>query len=361
MNIKVLTLLLTKQCNFRCKYCYVKYDDNNAMPLEIAKNIILKEMNCVSNNTKLVISFLGGEPFCEFERLKEICEWIWSKHWNIPYYINVVTNGTLITDNIKVWLIQNYKRFYLTLSYDGTMGAQNKNRCDSASVIDIDFFNKYWPNIPVKMTITEDNVSNLYENIVDLSQKGILINDTFADNTSVWQEESLKILDQQLSKLSIYYLSHPSEKTCNLLNIDLTPVLTCSTRQLFDCGAGKNKVTYDADGKKYRCHLLSPLALSKKQLEILDIDINNPKKSNQCIYCILDSICPFCPGMSFLSKKTCWIREDKNCFLFKHQIYYACYYQLKAILKKRSRGEELNEHDKMTYISIKYILSKNAI
>ncbi len=357
MHVKIVTLILTKRCNLRCNYCYVRYENSKSMSLETAQTIIAKEMAQANDDTTLVFSFLGGEPFCEFETLKEICEWIWSRYWNTTYYINAVTNGTLLTDEIRLWLIRNHHRFYLTLSYDGIVKAQNQNRYNSASIVDIDFFHEYWPQIPFKMTITEGNISNLYDNIIYLHQKGILVNDTFADNTAVWKKESLELLDQQLSKLSSYYLLHHDIKPSDLLNIDLIPVLDSSKRSLFDCGAGKDKVTYDTDGTEYLCHLLSPLALDSEQLQNLRDDINNSKLSSKCHTCILDPICPFCPGMSYLSKYTCWIREDKNCSLFKHQVYYACSYQLKTILRKKRYSECLDDHDKLTYISIKYILN----
>lgn len=361
MNVKSVTLILTKRCNLRCNYCYVNYNDNDVMSLETAQTIIAKEMQDMREGEKLVISFLGGEPFTAFYRLKEICEWVWNRHWKGPYYINAITNGTLFTDEVRSWLIKNHKRFYLTLSFDGESKAQDHNRCGSSAAIDLEFFHKYWPTIPIKMTITEDVVSSLYKNIISLNKKGILVNDTFADKTAEWSSSSLKILDQQLLKLSRYYLDHPEIKPSDLLDIDLTPVLIPTKRPLFACGAGKDKITYDIDGKPYICHLLSPLALSKFQIEILKDNLNNPEESYQCSHCILDPICSFCPGMSFISKHTCWIREKKNCSLFRHQVYYACYFQLKRILAKRIQGQELNEHEMLTYLSIKYLSNNNVV
>ncbi len=358
MNIKIITLLLTRRCNLRCSYCYVRYDANAVMPFKIAKKIITNEM-LLAKNTKLVISFLGGEPFCEFDRLKEICEWIWSRQWNVSYSINAVTNGTLLTNEIKKWLAENQNRFFLTLSYDGVFNAQNDNRCNSAHVIDIGFFKEHWPTIPFKMTISEDNVRYLFDNIVYLLERKISVNDTFADNMAEWKKESLDILDEQLKKLCLYHLTHIDARPSDILNIDLSPVLSDAPRTLFDCGAGQNKVTYDIDGKSYNCHLLSPLALSEEQLDFLDHDIKHPQISEKCTYCNLDSICPACAGMSFLSNNTCWLRERKNCSLFRHQVYWACYYQIRTILNKKKRGIEIDEHDRLIFLSIKRIMSNN--
>lgn len=361
MSIKEVTLLLTKRCNLRCNYCYVRYDSNKTMSLEMARQILLNELSIEDETTKIVISFMGGEPFLEFERLKEICEWIWSRHWDTQYFINIVSNGTLITQEIRSWLVKNYERLYLTLSYDGTSNTQNLNRSNSASKIDIDFFHEYWPEIPVKMTITEDSVSSLFDDTIFLHQKGMLVNDTFADNTLMWKNESLMTLDKQFANLCAYYLEHPEIKSSDLLSVDLVPILSSEPRKLFDCGAGKDKIVYDIDGMSYQCHLLSPLALSRTQLEMLEKDIQTQKTDFKCSSCILDKICPFCPGMSFLSKHTCWIREDKTCSIFNLQIRYACAFQLKRILMKKAQGGFLNNHDKLTYLSIKYLLSQRRI
>lgn len=361
METKIVTLILTRKCNLRCNYCYVKYDDNDVMPLETAQAIINNEMLQANKEMKLVISFLGGEPFTEFYRLKEICVWIWSKRWETAYSIYVVTNGTQITDEARKWLIENHKRLRLTLSYDGIFEAQNQNRSNSGSKIDIEFFHKYWPDVPIKMTIAENNVGTMYDNITQLNQRGILVNDTFADNSPVWKPESLEQLDYQLSKLSSYYLIHQDIKPSDILNINLIPVLKKRKREIFDCGAGKDKITYDTNGEAYICHLLSPLSLSDYQIKEFEKDLRNPRESTMCSYCVLTPICPFCPGMSFLSKKTCWVREEKNCSLFKHQLLHACSYQLKKILMKKSHGQKLDDNDKYTYLSIKYIISKNVI
>lgn len=358
MEIKEVTLVLTKCCNLRCQYCYVRKNDSRVMTLETAQAIITKEFTQKeSKGKKIIISFLGGEPFGEFERLKEICEWIWSKKWDVTYSITAVTNGTLLTDQIKSWLRINHKRFYLTLSYDGFFGAQNLNRCNSNEVIDLDFFHDLWPGIPVKMTIAENCVENLYDNMIYLHDKGIPVNDTFADNVPKWSAESLEKLDVQFEKLSIYYLAHPEVHASDLLSIDLLPVLYSSKRELFQCGAGETKITYDVDGQSYRCHLLSPLALSEKEIDDLTINLENKCSCEECDQCILDPICPLCEGMSYISMRNCRKREEKTCSLFQHQVYYACYFQMRKILQK----EKIDDYDRLVFLAIKRILSGELI
>ena len=113
------------------------------------------------------------------------------------------------------------------------------------------------------------------------------------------------------------------------------------TRSLFSCEAGISRFTYDWDGKKYGCHLLSPLALSNQQLTELSASMKAPRPVfSPCHSCDLDALCPSCEGNNIRLNGNPWLREEKNCKLFRHQLYYAYVFQMKRILKKDEWGED---------------------
>ena len=338
----LVTLLITHRCNLRCRYCYVRSYHDVVMSMETACKCITDAFSdAIGKFDRLEFAFLGGEPFCVFDRLREICEWTWSQRWPLPYLISASTNGTLCTSKVCRWLTEHHDRFYLSLSFDGLIGAQDRNRCKSSDQIDLDFFHQHWPSIPVKMTITEENVDCLYQNIHMLHARGIQVNDTFADGVPAWKDSSLHILDQQLQMLCNDQLEHPQPHPSDLLSIDLTRILMTETRSLFSCEAGISRFTYDWDGKKYGCHLLSPLALSNQQLTELSASMKAPRPVfAPCHSCDLDALCPSCEGNNIRLNGNPWLREEKNCKLFRHQLYYACVFQMKRILKKDEWGED---------------------
>lgn len=350
----LVTLLITHACNLRCKYCYVRSYDSDIMSTETAKLCIADAFKAAGSDfDRIEFAFLGGEPFCAFDRMREICEWTWSQKWPLPYLFSASTNGTILSSESRRWLIENHARFSLSLSYDGEIGAQDHNRCQSNSKIDLSFFHRLWPDVPVKMTITEDNVGNLFDNIRQLHKMGIQVNDTFADGVPPWRDASLAILDQQLQMLCDDQLNHSPKRSSDLLSVDVTGILSNDHRRLFSCEAGISRITYDCDGSSYGCHLLSPLVLSDKQLSDLPHRLTDVRSTDdKCFGCALDSVCPSCEGNNYRICGNCWTREEKTCKLFRHQLYFACVYQMKTILYKN----ELTENDKLRYRAIVKVL-----
>jgi len=356
---KLITLLITRRCNLRCRYCYVRSYDDVVMSMETARSCISDAFsNAAGSFDRLEFAFLGGEPFCAFDRLREICEWTWSREWPLPYLFSASTNGTLCTREIRQWLAEHRDRFYPSLSFDGLISAQDQNRCGSADRIDLEFFQRHWPMTPVKMTVTEDNVEHLYQNIRLLNDRGIQVNDTFADGVPAWKDSSLRKLDQQLQMLCDAQLAHPQPHASDLLSVDLTRILMPEGRTLFPCEAGTSRVTYDWDGKTYGCHLLSPLVLDERQLAALPTAMKAPGPiCSPCSDCELDTLCPSCEGNSFRLNGSLWLREEKTCKLFRHQLYFACVFQMKRILRKGDWGED----DRRVYTSVRHILQTKAM
>ena len=351
---KLITLLLTRECNLRCSYCYVKSYTGGTMSLKTAQDIISQVFEKAAGSFgRVEFAFLGGEPLCAFHRLREICEWTWGREWPLPYVFSASTNGTLCTDEIRRWMAEHNRLFFPSLSYDGLICAQDVNRCGSGSQIDLDFFHQYWPDVPVKMTITEESVRYLFQNIQLLNERGIQVNDTFADGVPPWKESSLRILDQQLQMLCDEQLKRPQPHPSDLLSIDLTKILSDGKRSLFACDAGRTRITYDWDGKEYGCHLLSPLVLSSWQMDVLPSALFGERPlQDPCSGCELDMLCPSCEGNSYRLNQSCWLREDKTCRLFRHQLYFACEFQMKRLLRKKERDEK----DIYTFVSIQRIL-----
>ncbi|MBR5110047.1 MAG: 4Fe-4S cluster-binding domain-containing protein [Clostridia bacterium] len=338
-RVKLVNLLMTRACNLRCAYCYVRHGFHDAMTEETAHQAIQDAFARDADDfDRIEFAFLGGEPFLAFPVLKAVCEWMWSREWPKPYCLSASTNGTVITGEIREWLARNHHRFFISLSYDGGKDTQNENRSGSAEKIDLMFFQKYWPQVPLKLTADEQTVDHLARDVMDLKERGFLVNDTFADGVPPWEEDSLRRLDGQLARLCAYDLAHPGQAPSRLLNIDLSSVLSNVPKDSFCCGAGHSQVTYDWEGSRHPCHLLSPLVLSPEEMEQFRREWHAPKKTlTGCQGCPLDSICPACGGNAFRMHHTCWRREAKTCALFLHQLYYACVFQMKRLLADDQR------------------------
>lgn len=133
-NLSQCVLELTQDCNLDCVYCCYSHDNkghrnysNKRMTWKTAKKSIDYLLNHNSKSEELVLSFYGGEPFLEFELLKDCVNYIKDvTNDNNKLFLNCTTNGTLINDNIANYLFDNNVRVHISI--DGPSDLHNKNR-----------------------------------------------------------------------------------------------------------------------------------------------------------------------------------------------------------------------------------------
>lgn len=86
---KIVTLFITYGCNLNCVYCFEQYKDaKKKMPLNLAKEIIQKEIKAIENGDKndaIKIDLFGGEPLTNFAFIKDFCEWFWQQDLKIDH------------------------------------------------------------------------------------------------------------------------------------------------------------------------------------------------------------------------------------------------------------------------------------
>lgn len=343
---KTIMLMLTYQCNLDCSYCYEKWKHSNkSMSVEMAKEII--EKSFVENETvckEIEFDFMGGEPLLEFNKIKEIAEWMWSRNWSKPYILYATTNGTLLNEEMKSWFTQNKERIVLGLSYDGNPEMQNQNRTLSAPRIDLNFYTTTWPFQPIKMTISTETVGNIYNGITYLHSKGInKINANLAFGLD-WTEETINLFTKQLLLLIDFYTINSNLERVSLLNLDITTILKKTDSPKY-CGTGSGTELVDIDGKHYPCHIISPVTLNKEQIEsVKSVDFSDRTcfVNEVCETCMLVKSCPSCYGMNLLHRGNIKNRFPVLCKGFIIQFMANCKLQAKLLVNKN----EFTEKDK---------------
>jgi len=165
-------LSVTNKCNLRCIYCYANAGvDNSTMNFETAKNAIDYQIQQIvnSNSNKLAITFHGGgEALMEVKMLMKIVTYIEvvASKYELKPILGLVTNATLITKKVAVWLAKNFS--HVTVSLDGTLEVQNAQRPYAGNV---GSFNKVMSgiqnlvdenvNFSIRSTVTELSVNHL--------------------------------------------------------------------------------------------------------------------------------------------------------------------------------------------------------
>jgi sulfatase maturation enzyme AslB (radical SAM superfamily) len=290
------------------------------MEKNFAKEIIAKYLNS-NDYEEVVIDFFGGEPFLEFNSIKEICEWTWSKTWKNKYLFFTTTNGTLVHGEIKEWLRKNRKGIWVSLSLDGKRESHNINRSNSFDLIDLDFYKECWPTQTVKMTISKETVNDLSENIKYIHSLGYKITGTnFAEGID-WEDEKFKqIVFEQLEILCQYYIDNLMIEPVPLVNMRIYKCEESKEKHKW-CGCGEQMVAYETDGKKYPCTFFTPMTFDEKQLSViekLDFSDYNCFIDNDCFEnCYLDPICNCCYGANLLRNGKINMRDRSKCELMK--------------------------------------------
>lgn len=168
-TVNEIGLLLTEDCNMRCKYCYVSGGKNNRkMGLEMAKQAIDYKLAQLPEKAKeLTIYFYGGEPTLEFGLMKEIIEYTKKSSNGLKINTRIFTNGTFDKKVAKWFKKQGTK---VIITFHIFKDAQNEYRPlasvkDSYDIVkaNIDLLNELDVNYMVSIPLTEEETDRIEE------------------------------------------------------------------------------------------------------------------------------------------------------------------------------------------------------
>lgn len=137
-RIRVLYLILTDECNFACRYCYIEGnlpEDYGflRMTSETARRTLdfyAKHAQSEDEGRENTVIFYGGEPLINFEVLQSAVEYIeelvkQGALAGLPAMV-LNTNASLVTPEIARWLAE--KEVNVSVSLDGPEEPNNANR-----------------------------------------------------------------------------------------------------------------------------------------------------------------------------------------------------------------------------------------
>lgn len=331
LNIVIITGL---DCNMKCVYCYEKEYDIKRNDSQINEYDIY---NFIENMTKkniykrINISILGGEPILErninfldslFKLLKNI---------NLPYKINIVTNGMNILqykDIIDTWAINEFQ-----ITLDGLGEINNIRRKSKNDKIDtfenvvkaVDYLLSKGNKICLRINVDYGNIDYINDFVLFMNKKNWTNNmyiymypvTSCGEINNATELEIFKKLLTELKKLDYNYRK--------MINLDFHGIKYIDTilsnkmpyiRTKF-CGAEIGQFVINRDGSIYNCWW----GIDNNKFKIGDlqnIDINkikefsdrNTLKLKQCHECKYKYICGAgCVYKEYSNKNTI----DKGC------------------------------------------------
>lgn len=320
-------IMLTNGCNLKCSYCYEIGKHIASVNVDAIKQVLMDEFSNREYH-RYVVSFHGGEPFLAFEQMKDISEWIWGNFKGKNISINVTTNGTILNPIIKEWLIANKHAFKIILSLDGKASTHNVNRDNSFDKIDKEFILSIYEERPTaKMTITDKNLSKLYENFIYLYELGFMPDPSIAAGVDWNIERDILIFEKQISQLIVFFIEHPQLPLCSMFNIPLhkySPLF--KTNGCGFCGTGETTIAYDVYGNKYPCHtFISNLSkpYNSEEIENVFLKLQNIEESynpSSCHNCKFSISCSPCFGMNYTKRGNLYALDTDKCAFMKSTI-----------------------------------------
>ena len=167
-EVSILKIQLGLSCNYSCDYCSQRFVER---PKETSKKDIEEFMAKLENlsfdeERGLKIELWGGEPLVYWKTIKPLVAALKARFasWKNPPKFSMITNGSILTEEICYWLIKN--DFDVAISHDGpgqhTRGPDPFDDPEQKEVI-LDFYRtmKKRNKISFNSMLTAQNMSRL--------------------------------------------------------------------------------------------------------------------------------------------------------------------------------------------------------
>ena len=220
--INDITLQVTRDCNFKCRYCLYASDngidrnhENLNMSWETAKKSIDFLYSHAFDTEVITIAFYGGEPLLNFKLIVDVVEYAEKLFYSKKIEYRMTINGSILTDDIIEFIVKY--NFLIVVSLDGPEEIQNRHRkfCESGN----------------------DTFKVVYENVKKIKGK---YEDYFNNNVSfmpvVFPDENYQLMITFFTNLNI------SEGNITPLMVDLNGVDYTESRCVSTYELEKNKL-----------------------------------------------------------------------------------------------------------------------
>jgi len=223
-DVKKLTIVITEQCNFGCRYClygggykYRKQLSGAEISLKTAKRAVDFYFKNSGNIRQKNITFYGGEPLVDRERLFEIIIYARKKYRAENLRINLTTNGSLIDKRFVDFFSDN--KVFINISLDGPGEIQDRfrikktgegtynliqNRLEFIKKYNREYFDRF---VAISVTVNPPYEFNLLEKYFEESD---LLRSLRLDLSYV-EEKDAGQLAPNLSSRSLYRLKAEKE------------------------------------------------------------------------------------------------------------------------------------------------------
>jgi uncharacterized protein len=355
---KNVTLIITEDCQFSCRYCYLTGKGRKGkMSFDIARktlDYLFLNSNIFSEDS-IIFEFIGGEPLLEIDLMDKIADYAKLKlfetghHWFNNYRFSFSTNGILYSNKkVQKFLEKNLNHLSVGISIDGTKRKHDLQRVYRNGrgtyydvIKNIPLWLEQFPGGATKITCSSEDLPFIKESVLHMYEIGIKnvdINVVFED---VWKNGDDDILEEQLTELADIIIDNKlyENNVCSFFSNTIgEPAMEDKTW----CGSGR-MLAVDYRGNFYPCIRFTPFSLNKKEAFVIGdcfsgLDNNRLRpfltlnKSSQspdnCINCDIATGCAWCVGFNYdnADTKTIYERAIYICKMHKARVKANNYY-----------------------------------
>ncbi len=259
------TLLVTRQCNLRCDYCYVG-KDASSMPLERARRIVDFAFARTPPADTIDFAFFGGEPLLEFDLIRDITAYI-QRHDQYDaarVQLTVVSNGTHFNDAIAAYVRDNQVAF--GISCDGPPEVHDRFRRykggkgSSAKVEEtIRAATEAFSRVMVNAVCRPETLDALPHTIDYFSGLGVRQIYLSPDYSAHWTGEHAARLPEVYGRVGERYKEYyrrGDPHFISLVDSKISVILRGGYQPQERCSMGRGELAFTPDGGIYPCERL---------------------------------------------------------------------------------------------------------
>ena len=291
---------LTARCNFNCRMCYIHMDDKRIK--EQGQELTTDEWLRLAKEAKeigtLYLTLSGGEVFtrADFEELYE-------KLSEMGFLITIMTNASLITDDVIKWLSKR-PPFYIRISLYGSTDDVYQSVC----------------RVPHAFSNVDKALSLLQESNIPISLKSVLIKNNAADIKNMYQYAANRKLKLQIEKGIVKSVRGAVSDAVDVrfepwLEESINPDYSKYKKDengrgpyrhhpnyLDDCYPYGHSFNVTWDGRMILCSFMDSPFVDLRTTPVKDAwrvflnKIDSIKKPDACYNCEYEDYCTRCPG-----------------------------------------------------------------
>lgn len=261
MNI---TLVLTHDCNLRCRYCYAGKKWHKPMTWDVAKRALDQAFG--EPSPWMDLSFFGGEPLIEFGLLKRALAYAKEQAAarGVLLRPQLTTNGTMLTEEVVEYVAA--ENILLGLSLDGCREAHEATRpgCGGASSFDavvagLDRVLARGLRVEVIAVVDPANVRWLAQSVAFLADRRvprISLNPNF---TGKWTDGAAAELERQYRLVADDYVARYRAGRPMWVNVIDGKIISRLKKGFCErdkCGFGVREIAVAPGGNLYPCERL---------------------------------------------------------------------------------------------------------